>query len=316
MSDPTKKTAMEGISDVFTVGGGPGGMPDDFETEIMDRETVLTHLRDMFRKNKLALISLIVILVFVLAAIFAPLISPYDPDKSDRKMRLTEPSWEHWLGCDELGRDHFTRLLYGARVSLVIGLLPTSLFMIVGTILGLLAGYYGGRVDAVIMRLADVVLAFPSLILAMVVAYTLQGGIISVFIALAVIKWARAARVVRAQTMSLKEKEFVEAAKSMGVKDSVIMIRHILPNCIPNLIVLFTLNIPESIMDESSLSFLGVGAQPPSTSWGLMIYTFKTYLFSHPWLAIAPGIAILLFVLAFNFLGDGVRDALDPYLKD
>jgi peptide/nickel transport system permease protein/oligopeptide transport system permease protein len=166
------------------------------------------------------------------------------------------------------------------------------------------------------MRAADVALAFPSLLLAMVVSYTLGGGIISIFVALSVVNWAGTARVIRAQAMSLKEKEFVESARAIGVTGGVIMLRHILPNCVPNLIVLFTLNIPGAILNESSLSFLGVGAAPPSTSWGLMIFRYKTYLMSYPWLAIAPGAAILIFVLAFNFLGDGVRDALDPYMKD
>jgi peptide/nickel transport system permease protein/oligopeptide transport system permease protein len=198
----------------------------------------------------------------------------------------------------------------------MIGLVPTTLSMLFGTLLGLISGFYGGRTDFWIMRLADVVLAFPSLLLAMVVSYTLGGGIVSIFVALSVVSWAGTARVIRAQTMSLKEKEFVEAARSVGVRGPVIMLRHILPNCVPNLIVLFTLNIPGAILNESSLSFLGVGATPPSTSWGLMIYRYKTYLMSYPWLAIAPGVAILIFVLAFNFLGDGVRDTLDPYRKD
>jgi ABC-type dipeptide/oligopeptide/nickel transport system permease subunit len=270
----------------------------------------------MLRRNKLAAFSLLVICVILLAALTVPLYTPYDPNKPSLGERFAPPSAAHWAGCDDLGRDQFVRLIYGARISIMIGLLPTTISMLIGTVLGLIAGYFGGRADFWVMRLADIVLAFPSLLLAMVVSYTLGGGIMSIFIALSVVSWAGTARVIRAQTMSLREKEFVEAARSIGVRPGVIIFRHILPNCVPNLIVLFTLNIPGAILNESSLSFLGVGAAPPSTSWGLMIYRYKTYLMSYPWLAIAPGLAILIFVLAFNFLGDGVRDAMDPYMKD
>jgi ABC-type dipeptide/oligopeptide/nickel transport system permease subunit len=286
------------------------------ETGLQDDGTVSAQLRDMLRKNKLASLSLLVICLIVLATLTAPLYAPYDPNLPSLGERFAAPSARHLLGCDDLGRDQLVRLIYGARISIMIGLLPTSLSMLLGTVLGLVAGYFGGKTDFWIMRLADIVLAFPSLLLAMVVSYTMGGGIVSIFIALSVVSWAGTARVIRSQTMSLREKEFVEAARSIGVRPGVIILRHILPNCVPNLIVLFTLNIPGAILNESSLSFLGVGAAPPSTSWGLMIYRYKTYLMSYPWLAIAPGMAILIFVLAFNFLGDGVRDALDPYMKD
>ena len=209
-----------------------------------------------------------------------------------------------------------SRLIYGARVSLQVGLVAVSISLLVGGSLGAIAGFYGGKVDFIIMRLADVMLAFPSLLLAMVVMYTMGGGLINIFIALSLVNWAGTARIVRSQTLSLKEKEYVEAARSIGVKKWVIMFRHILPNCIPSLIVLFTLNIPSAILSEASLSFLGVGAQPPSASWGLMVVRGKKYLFSEPWLSIAPSVAIMIVVMAFNFLGDGLRDVLDPYLKE
>ncbi len=270
----------------------------------------------LFKQNKLAVFSAGVILVIALMAIFAPLVAPYEPTKQDLLHRLAGPSMKHILGTDELGRDVFSRLLYGARVSLSIGLIPTLASMTIGTVLGLAAGYYGKKVDFIIMRLADVTLAFPSILLAMVVMYTVGAGLINIYIALIIVGWAGTARVVRSQTLSLKEMEYVEAAKSIGVKSHRIMFQHILPNCIPSLIVLFTLNIPASILSESSLSFLGIGAQPPSTSWGLMVSDGKQYLFSDPTIAIAPGVAILIIALAFNFLGDGLRDILDPYMKE
>ena len=240
----------------------------------------------------------------------------YDPYAQTLTDRLQAPSAAHLLGTDELGRDLFSRIIYGARVSLLVGLVPTLISMAIGTVLGLLAGFYGGRVDFAIMRLADVMLAFPSLLLALVITYTIGGGLVSIFAALILVNWAGTARIVRSQTLSLKEAEYVEAARSIGVKKWKIMFRHILPNCLPSLIVLFTLNIPAAILTESSLSFLGAGLQPPSASWGLAVVRGKKYLFSEPWLSIAPSVAIMIVVMAFNFLGDGLRDVLDPYLKE
>ena len=266
--------------------------------------------------NKLAAFSLILILLMVLAAVFAPMTAPYDPYVQSLKDRLADPGARHLLGTDELGRDTLSRIIYGARISLVIGLVPTFISILIGTVLGLLSGYFGGIIDFLIMRMADIMLAFPSLLLAMVVMYTMGGGLVNIFIALSLVNWASSARVVRSQTLSLREKEYVEAARSMGVGSFRILLRHILPNCIPTLIVLFTLSIPSAILSESSLSFLGVGAQPPSASWGLMVVSAKKFLFTKPWLVIAPSGAIMLIVLAFNFLGDGLRDALDPYLKE
>ena len=289
---------------------------EDIEAEVADIDSTWDKFKNMIKSNKLAAISLIIILVFCIYAIFAPYLAPHDPILQDYENVRAVPSSEHLLGTDELGRDVFSRIIYGARISLVIGLVPTSISMVIGTILGLMAGFLGKKVDFVIMRLADIMLAFPSLLLAMVVMYTLGSSLVNIFIALSVVSWAGTARVVRSQTLSLKEKEFVEAARSIGVKKSVIMLRHILPNCLPSLIVLFTMNIPGSILSESSLSFLGIGAQPPTSSWGLMVVNGKQWLFSEPWIAIAPGVAILIIVLAFNFLGDGLRDAIDPYMKE
>ena len=270
----------------------------------------------LIKNNKLTFISLILIILLIFIAIFAPIIAPYNPYALNLKDRLLSPDFIHILGTDELGRDVFSRLIYGMRISLTVGLLPTFISMLIGSILGLVAGYYGGKIDFLIMRIADIILAFPSLLFAMVVMYTMGGGLINIFIALSFINWASTARVVRAQTLSLKEMDYVLAAKTVGVGNIVIMYRHILPNCLTNLIVLFTLNIPSAILSEASLSFLGVGALPPSASLGLMVVKAKKYLFTNPYLVLAPSIMIMCIVLLFNFLGDGLRDILDPKLKE
>ena len=284
--------------------------------QLGESDTVLDKMKRMAANNKLAVFSAILILLFLILAVLAPVITPYSFDEQDLLARLAAPSAKHLLGTDELGRDVFTRLLYGARVSMAVGIIPTVVSMLIGVMLGMVSGYVGGLVDSVIMRLADVVLSFPSLLLAMVIMYTLGDGITSIFIALAVTNWASVARVVRSETLSLREAEYVEAARSMGVKDFVIIMRHILPNCIPSLIVMFTLNVPSAILSESSLSFLGIGVQLPNSSWGLMVNMGRTYLYNAPWISLAPSAAIMLVVLAFNFLGDGLRDVLDPHLKN
>ena len=284
------------------------------EGEIQPSEGVFRSILTMLRRNRAALLGLIVIVVICLMAVFAPVVCRWDPIQPDYAHMKAAPSADHWFGTDELGRDVFARVVYGSRTSLMIGFVPSLISLVLGTALGLLAGYGGRRTDALIMRLADVVLSFPSLLLAMVVMYTLGSSILNMFIALSIINWAGTARVVRAQTLSLKEKEFVEAARSMGVTTPRIVFRHILPNCLPNLIVLFTLDIPAAIMWESSMSFLGVG-DPNAASWGLMVSQGKGYAYMCPWLILAPGLAILITVMAFNFLGDGLRDAMDPYLK-
>ena len=265
-----------------------------------------------FRKNRMAMAGLAFVLLLVLLTIFAPWISPHDPYRVALNEQLLPSSTTYWLGTDNFGRDVLTRILYGARISLVVGIVPSLISLIIGTVLGILSGYFGNRTDFVVMRLADMMIAFPSLLLAMVVMYTLGANLLNIFLALALVGWAGVARVVRAQTLALKQKEFIEAARAGGTGRATIMFRHIFPNVIPTLIVLFSLSIPEAIMWESSLSFLGVGVQPPEASWGLLVAKGKEYLFQAPLVAISPGVAILLTVLAFNFIGDGLRDALDP----
>jgi peptide/nickel transport system permease protein len=274
--------------------------------------------RDMwrrFRRNRLALAGVAAVVVLVLCAVFADMIAPYSPTKVNLNQQFQPPSLEHIFGTDVYGRDIFSRVLYGSRISLVIGLVPASISMIIGATIGVIGGFRGGWIDTTLMRTGDVVMAFPSLILAMVVTYTLGASLFTLFVALSVVGWAGAARVVRAQTLSLKEREFVTAAQAVGVRRSRTMFRHIIPNCLAPIIVLLTLGIPAAIMAEAGLSFLGVGAQPPTPSWGLMINEAQEYMFSAPWASILPGVAILITVLAFNFVGDGLRDALDPFLK-
>ena len=270
----------------------------------------------LLRENKVAAFSAVLILIFVLAAVFAPFLAPYDPKQMDIMNRLSAPSAEHLLGTDEGGRDILARMLYGSRVSLLAGVLPTLMSMILGAALGLISGFAGGIADEIIMRIADVMLAFPSTLLAMLIMYTLGGGLMNVFLTLSLVSWAGIARVVRSETLRLRGSVYVTAARSIGVSKARIVLRHILPNCVPTLIVLFTLSVPSAILTESSLSFLGLGIQPPDTSWGLMINQGRQYLYNAPWCSFAPCIAIMLIALAFNFLGDGLRDALDPHLQN
>ncbi len=277
-------------------------------------DTLKVKLLNMCRENKVAAASAVILIIMALAIIFAHKLTAYDPNAINLMERLLPPSRTHWCGTDELGRDIFTRILYGGRVSLLVGVIPTSISMFIGIIMGMISGYIR-RLDGVIMRLADIVLAFPSIVLAMVVMYTLGATTSNIFIALSMVGWAGTARIVRSQTLSLREKEFVEAARGMGVKKWTIMFRHILPNCLPSLIVLFTLNIPDAILSEANLSFLGVGTQPPDSSWGLMVSQAKLFAESSPWMLIFPSLAILIMVLALNFLGDGLRDAVDPHMK-
>jgi peptide/nickel transport system permease protein len=277
--------------------------------------TFLKEVWIAFLRNRLAVVGGAVVLLVLLAALCAPIIAPHDPYKVDLANQFRPPGRDYLVGTDMYGRDVFSRILYGARISLMIGLVPTLISMAIGVLLGIPSGYYGGKLDFGLMIVADMVLAFPSLLLAMVVMYTLGASLVNIFIALSVVGWASTARVVRSQTLSLKHKEFVEASRAVGTRNAAIMARHVFPNCVPQLLVLFTLNIPASILQEASLSFLGVGAQPPASSWGLMVSNGREFLFNAPWVAIAPGVAILVTVLAFNFLGDGLRDALDPYLK-
>lgn len=246
------------------------------------------------------------------AALAAPWLAPYDPYLADLPARLQPPSPLHPMGTDHLGRDVLSRVLYGARVSLGIGVASRLISAALGLVLGSAAGFVGGWVDAAIMRLAEVVLAIPDLLLALAVVFVLGPGLPKLFVALSVVGWAGLARVVRAQVLALRELPFVEAARAAGAGPVRILVRHVLPNCLAPVMVFVSVGIPSTILAEAGLSFLGLGVEPPVPSWGQMVAAGRPFLRVAPWLVLYPGLAILLTVLTFNVLGDALRDALDP----
>ena len=265
-----------------------------------------------FRRNKIALIGLVIVIVMILAAIFASTIAPYDPIEPHYTSVLAAPSTEFLLGTDELGRDIFSRLLYGARISLVIGFVAQILAISIGLTLGMISGWYGGWVDDAIMRVTDAFFAIPSLMFLIVFVAILDPSPITIFAALGLVGWPSDARMMRSQVLAIKELEYVVAARAMGASTLRIMISHLLPNAIAPSIVLASLGIAGAILAESSLSFLGLGVQIPSPSWGSMVDLGRNYTTNAWWYAVFPGVAIMLTVLGFNFVGDGLRDALDP----
>jgi len=265
-----------------------------------------------FLRRPLAVTGLVVALAFVLAAIFAPYVAPYDPDATDFGAVLAHPSAEHLLGTDELGRDQLSRIIWGARASIQAGVLATLLAMVVAVPIGLLAGYYRGWLDPVIARTTDVLLAFPFLILAVGLAAILGPSLLNATLALGIAAAPLLIRVSRGEAMALREEDYVRAAIANGASDRVVLGRHILPNMSSTLIVQATVTIPAAIIGEAALSFLGLGVQPPTPSWGVMLSSAQAYLSQAPRLALYPGLAIFLCSLSFNLLGDGLRDALDP----
>lgn len=275
------------------------------------------------KKNRPAVAGLVVILALIVIALMAPVISPADPIKTDLPNRLKPPgspssickNGVYLLGSDEFGRDILSRVIYGTRISLSVGIISQAIVTIIGVTLGALAGYYGGVIDMLVMRTADVLFAFPELLFYIGVMFALGPSIYNLFIALALIGWAGVARLVRSQVLYIKEMEYVEAARAQGLSDARIIFRHILPNCLGSIIVSVTMGIPGAILSEATLSFLGLGVRPPAPSWGNMIYAARAYMLSNPWYSVWPGIAIMVTVFAFNLLGDGLRDALDPRLR-
>lgn len=280
-------------------------------------ETLTRIAVEKFMKNKLAVVGLVMLILIVLAAIFAPYLTPYEPSTQELLKKLTPPNSEHWLGVDTLGRDMYTRMLYGARISLLVGFASVTASIIIGTIVGAVAGYYGGLVDAFLMRVVDVFLSFPSLFFLITIVTIFSPSINMLIFAFALFGWTGTARLVRGEFLSLRTREFVLAAKTMGVRSSKIIFSHILPNAMGPIIVSATLNIGIIILAESALSYLGLGVQPPTPSWGNMLQDAQniTIMYQSPWYPIFPGLAIFVTVIAFNFVGDGLRDALDPKMK-
>jgi peptide/nickel transport system permease protein len=265
--------------------------------------------------NPLNLVALALIAILAACALLAPLLAPYDPLAQDLAVRLKPPSPEHWLGTDSLGRDIASRILYGARISLIIGVVVVASAGVFGTFVGLIAGYAGGLVDEALMRLTEVFLAFPALILAMAIAGALGPSLTNAIIAIAAVTWAVYARLTRGQILSLRRREFVEAARAMGASRRRIILRHLLPNALAPLMVQASFDMGSSIIAAAGLSFIGFGAQPPTPEWGVMISEGRNFINTQPWLSLFPGLAILFAVGSFNLLGDGLRDAFDPRLS-
>ncbi|HSV91858.1 MAG TPA: ABC transporter permease [Desulfobacterales bacterium] len=268
------------------------------------------------KRNKAALAGGAIVAVFVLVALAAPLIAPYPPDEGDLGQRLKPPSAAHWLGTDALGRDVLSRIIYGARVSLQIQVVAVLIALVLGTLLGMFGGYYGGWADNVIMRGMDILLAFPGIFLAISIIAVLGPGLVNLMLAAGIYSVPQFARIVRGSILSLKEKEFVEAARAAGESDRSILFRYLLPNSMAPIIIQTTLRMATVLLTASGLSFLGLGVQPPQAEWGAMLSTARPYLITAPHVATFPGLAIMLVVMGFNLFGDGLRDSLDPRLKD
>ncbi len=274
-----------------------------------------------FRHHRLALFGSAVLLLIIAACVLAPLISPYDPVASNLNAQLQPPSAKHWFGTNQLGQDLFTRILYGGRISLTIGAAAVIIAIAIGTVVGAIAGYYGGLVDNLLMRVADAMLSIPRLLILILLTQLLRdkkilgftsGSITPIIVVIGILSWMGVARLVRAQFLSLKEKEFTEAARSAGAGSLRIIVRHLLPNALSPVIVAASLAVAGAIITESGLSYLGFGVQPPTATWGNMLKDGQAQMTYAPWVAVFPGLMIFITVIAINYIGDGLRDALDP----
>lgn len=268
-----------------------------------------------FVKHKLALVGVVMLIILIGMALFATVIAPYDPNRISLINRLASPGSENWLGTDETGRDVFSRLVYGARVSLSIGIAATLVSIVVGSLIGSVAGYLGGPVDTILMRFVDAMLTIPTFFLALLILSVFGSSFLNLIIVIGLTGWMTVARVVRSEVIRTKNEEFIQAAVSIGLSPRLILWRHVFPQAMPLLIVATTLGVGEAIIVESSLSYLGLGVQPPASTWGNMLAGSQSEIWNRPDLAIYPGLAILLSVLAFNFVGDALRDTLDPRMK-
>jgi ABC-type dipeptide/oligopeptide/nickel transport system permease subunit len=284
-------------------------------TESTPRVSELRRFFKVFFNRWVVVLGMVIILLFIIAAIFAPWLAPYDPDKIDMNNALLQPSKAHLLGTDSLGRDTLSRTIYGTRISLEIGFFVVLLGSAAGMALGLISGYFGGWIHTVVMRFIDTMMAFPMLILALLIASLLGGGLNNIIMALSFAMIPAYARLMCGQVITVRENDYVLAVRSMGASHARIMLRHLLPNSFPPLIVMMTMMLGTTILAEAGLSFLGIGVQPPVATWGNMVNDGRQYLLTNPILSFAPGLAIMLVVFAFNMVGDGLRDALDPQLR-
>ena len=281
-----------------------------------EHKTYWQNAWDRLKRNKLSIVGLVVLMIFAILSIAAPLVTPHNPRTTDTRNIEQPPSSEHWLGTDRLGRDVFTRLIYAGRISMSVGVVAVSLYTTIGLIMGSIAGAFGGAVDNIIMRLADMLLCFPFLPLAIVVVYIMGPSIYNLMVVIGVLGWPTSCRLVRAEILKLKEQDFSVAAEALGASQLRVAFYHLMPNALAPVIVAATFGVASAILMEAGLSFLGLGVQPPTPSWGNMIMAAQNIVVisNHPWLWVPPGIAIFLAVLSINLLGDGLRDALDPYL--
>jgi len=285
----------------------------DVDYDVQRNQRVETWRR--FTRYKPAILGLGFVSMLVMLAVFSPLIAPYNPDAVDTTLRGAAPSREHWLGNDDIGRDILSRIVYGTRIALLVGIGATSIAVTIGVLIGATAGYFGGKIDFALSRLIDTLMAFPLLALLLTLSTVFGPSLRNVVIVIGCTVWASYARVVRAEVLSLRERDFILAARAVGTTDRAIITRHLIPNALGPVIILASLAVGGIIILESALSFLGLGVQRPTASWGTMLSDGRDYLRNYPHIAIAPGIAIALTVLAFNVMGDGLRDALDPRQK-
>lgn len=285
------------------------------EKELASKASLYADTWQRLKKNRLAIFGLFLVSLLFLLALFAPWVAPYDPTEVNLRESFLPPSPQHLCGTDLLGRDVFSRIVYGSRVSLAVGVVAIGISVLLGLFLGAGSGYFGGLLDSLIMRLADVFFAFPWVLGAIAIMTILGPGLVNVFIAIGVLGWATFARIFRGSILSVKESDYVQAAKAIGASHARIIYRHIFPNAISPIIVYGTMNVGTAIIVEAALSFLGIGVQPPQPSWGYMLSEAMDYLTQAPWMMYFPGLTIVLTVLGFVLLADGLRDALDPRLK-
>ena len=281
----------------------------------VERQSVWKDIWKELKKNKVAMVSVVLLAILIIAVLLAPL-SPYDPYKLDASQKLQGISSSHWFGTDEYGRDYFTRTLYGGRVSLLVGFMSMIMTVVIGTSLGVFSGYVGGKVDVFLMSFTDIFLALPSMLLMVILNTFLKPGLPTLIVVLSLFSWASVARITRAETMSLKERDFVVATQNLGASNFRVIIKHIIPNILGPVIVAASLSVANAILMESSLSFLGLGVQIPRASWGSMLQGAQAHILDYPLLVVYPGVMILITVLSFNLLGDILRNALEPKIVE